>query len=141
MPPTFRTAPRSPVLVRKQCSPQSPYRLSCAGNEPASFQSFVMVSTFSMVPRDAYLDRLPLHGVVALAEFGGVEEDAEDLDIVFRRNPRDDDADNEEADAAEERVQEREDRAAADERNEEQPPLRAQYGQRAVHRLINFVLS
>src|SRR6202789_3290654 len=101
MPPTFSTAPRSAVLVRKECSSQNPYRLSCAGNEPASFQSFVMVSTFSMVPRNAYLYRLPLHGVVAPTEFSGVEKNAEDLDVMLRRDSRNDDAHDEEPDTAE----------------------------------------
>src|ERR1700721_2101116 len=103
MPPIFSTAPRSPVLVRKQCSSQNPYRLSCAGKEPASFQSFVMVSILNMVPRDANRGWFPLRRVVAPTELGRVEEHAENLNVVFSGDACDDDADDEEADSAYER--------------------------------------
>src|SRR5258708_24232033 len=141
MPPIFSTAPRSPDFVRKQCSSQKPYRLICAANEPASFHSFVMVSILCMASPDRDLRWFPLHGVVASAKFRGVEENAKDLDIVLRRDARDDHANDEEAQTAEQGVHEREDRAACNQRDKEQPPLRAQDGQRAVHRFINFLAS
>src|SRR5882724_7258231 len=101
MPSTFKTAPRSPDFVRKQCSSQNPYRLSWAAKDPASFQSFAMLLTLNMVSPDGDLSWFPLHGVVAPAEFGGVEENAEDLDIMLRYDPRNDHSHDEETDASE----------------------------------------
>jgi hypothetical protein len=49
-------------------------------------------------------------------------------------------AHDEEADSAHERVHQRKDRSAGNQRDEEQSPLRAHNGQRAVHRFIDFVL-
>src|SRR5580698_8044495 len=139
MPSSFRTAPRSPVLVRKLCSSQKPYRLSCSANDPASFQSFVMLLILSTTPPDDDLGWFPLHGVVASAEFCGVEEDAQDLYVVFSRDAGDDDADDEEADAAYQRVQHGEDGGACNQRDEEESTFCAQYGQWAVHRLEDLV--
>src|SRR5258708_29898658 len=96
MPPTFNTAPTSPDFVRKQCSSQNPYRLSWAAKDPASFQSFVMLLILNMVPPDGDLGWFPLHWVVTPAKLGGVEENAEDLDIVFSDDARDNEADDEE---------------------------------------------
>src|SRR5579875_3246643 len=110
------TLPRSPDLVRNACSSQNPYRLICAGNEPASFQSFVMASILSMVLPDRYFDRIVFHGVVAAAELAGVKEHTEDFDIVLRGDSGDDDADDEQHDPAHQRVHEREDRAPGNER-------------------------
>ena len=82
----------------------------------------------------------PLHGVVPSTKLAGVHQHAQNLHVVFGRDARGDHADDEEADAAKQRVHQREDRPAGDERDEEQPPLCAQNGQRAVHRFIDFVL-
>src|SRR5579883_1642938 len=140
MPPIFRTVPRSPDLVKKACSSQKPYRLICAGNEPASFQSLVMCSTLTIAPPNGDLQRIELHGVVAAAEFAGVEEHAQNLDIVLGGDAGDNDAHDEQNNAADQRVQEGEDRASGDQRDEEEPSLRAKHGQGTVHRLINCVL-
>jgi hypothetical protein len=93
-----------------------------------------------MAPHDSYLGTLPLHGVIAPAEFGGVEEDAENLDIMPGRNARNDDAHYEEADSAQQRVQQRENGTTGDQGDEEQSSFRAENGQGAVHRFEDFVL-
>src|SRR5579884_6034 len=141
MPPILSTAPRSPDLVRNECSSQNPNRLICAGNEPASFQSFVMCSTLTIAPRNAYLCVVGFHGVVASAEFAGVEEHAQDLHVVLRGDAGDDDARDEEHNATDQRVHEGEDRASGNQRDEEEPSLRAKHGQRTVHRFVNSFLS
>src|SRR5581483_5495409 len=141
MPPIFRTVPMSPDLVRNACSSQNPYRLICAGNEPASFQSFVIESILSMAIPDRDFDRIVLHWVVAAAELSGVEQHAQDLHVVLRGDTGNDDADDEQTNAANQRVHQREDRASGNERDEEQPSLRAENRQRAVHRFVNSVLS
>src|SRR5260370_2672375 len=105
MPPTFNTAPRSPDFVRKQCSSQNPCRLSWAAKDPASFQSFVMLLILNMVSPDGDLRWFPLHGVVASAEFRGVEENAEDLDIMLRYDPRNDHSHDADTARSEQRVQ------------------------------------
>src|SRR5581483_10601996 len=128
MPPIFRTVPMSPDLVRNACSSQNPYRLICAGNEPASFQSFVIESILSMAIPDRDFDRIVLHWVVAAAELSGVEQHAQDLHVVLRGDTGNDDADDEQTNAA-------------NQRDEEQPSLRAENRQRAVHRFVNSVLS
>src|ERR1700761_6486706 len=106
MPPIFRTAPRSPDLVRNECSSQNPNRLICEGNEPASFQSFVMCSTLTIAPRNAYLCGIGFHGVVAAAELAGVEEHTQDFHVMLRGDAGDNGAHDEEHDAADQRVQE-----------------------------------
>src|SRR5450755_4304431 len=98
MPLISRTAPRSPDLVRKACSSQKPYRLTCAANEPASFQSFVICSILNIAPLEFNPCRLPLHGVVTSAKFAGVEQNPEDFNVVHRRNTRDHHADDEQTD-------------------------------------------
>src|SRR5579883_676914 len=119
MPPILRTAPRSPDFVRKECSSQNPYRLICAGNEPASFQSFVMWSTLSIPAPDRDFCGFPLHGVVTPSELGGVEQHAQDLHVVLGCNAGDDDAHDEQSNAAEQGVKEREDRSSRDQSDEE----------------------
>src|SRR5260370_26980973 len=101
MPPTFNTAPRSPDFVRKHCSSQNPYRLSWAAKDPASFQSFVMLLILNMVSPDRDRCWLPLHGVVASAEVRGVEQDAQDLDVMLRHDASNDHAHDEETNASE----------------------------------------
>src|SRR5258708_17384455 len=98
MPPIRSTHPRSPLLVRKECSSQKPYRFTCAANDPASFQSFVMFSTLYIAPRYADLHRVRLHRVVPPAELAGVEEHSQNLYVMFARNPGDDDANDDQAD-------------------------------------------
>src|ERR1700686_1228736 len=97
------TEPRSPVFVRKQCSSQNPYRLMCAWNDPASFQSFEICSILNMAPRDSDLGRLPLHGVITPAEL--TEEHAQYLDVIFGGALGDDHAHDKQCDTAEERMQ------------------------------------
>src|SRR5580692_10774147 len=125
MPPMRSTAPRSPVLVRNECSSQKPYRLICAANEPASFQSFVMCSTLTIAPHNADFCVVGLHGVVPSPELAGVEQNAENLYVVFGGDAGDDDAHNEQPDTAEQGMQQREDRASRDQSDEEQPSLRS----------------
>ena len=101
MPPILQRRAEVARLGEKACSSQKPYRFICAGNEPASFQSFVMCSTLNITPRNAYLCRVCLHGVVASAELAGVEEHAQNLHVVLGGNAGDDDAHDEQDDAAE----------------------------------------
>jgi hypothetical protein len=93
-----------------------------------------------MVPRDVYLYWIRFHRVISPAKPGGIEEDAENLDIVFRCNASNDDAYDEEANSAYQSVQKREDRAACNQGDEKQPPFRAKHGQRAVHCLEDLIL-
>ncbi len=60
---------------------------------------------------------------------------------MLRGYAGDDHADNEQQYPSQQRMHQREDRAARDQRDEEQPSLRAQNGQWAVHRFMHFVLS
>src|ERR1700679_1133646 len=99
MPPIFSAHARSPLLVRKLCSSQKPYRFTWAANDPASFQSFVMCSSLTITPRYAEFHRVCLHRVVASAELAGVEEHAQNLHVVLCGNSGDDDAHHKKADS------------------------------------------
>src|SRR6516164_4832878 len=100
MPPIRNAAPRSPDFVRKQCSSQKPCRFNWPANEPASFQSFEMSSILTIAPHNANLHCVCLHRVVAPAEFAGIEQHAQNLDVVLCGNSGDDDAHNEQGNSA-----------------------------------------
>src|ERR1700744_4977518 len=90
MPPMRSAHPRSPDFVRKQCSSQKPCLVTWAANEPASFQSFVMVSTLYIAPRYADLQGVCFHGVVASAELAAVEEHAQNFYVMLGGKEGDD---------------------------------------------------
>jgi len=92
-----------------------------------------------MTPRDAYLCFVCFHGVVAAAKLAGVEEHAQDLYVVLRSNPGDDDAHDEKPDSTEQGMKQGEDRSSRDQSDEEQSPLCSQDSQRPVHGLEDFV--
>src|ERR1700761_1969856 len=100
MPPMRSAHPRSPDFVRKQCSSQKPYRFTWAANDPASFQSFVMVSTLYIAPRYAELQGVGFHGVVPSAELAAVEQHAQNLHVMLGGDAGDDDAHDEQPNAA-----------------------------------------
>jgi hypothetical protein len=93
-----------------------------------------------MAPHDSYFSGLPFHRVIAPAELGGVEKDAENLDIMSGRYARDDDTHDEEANSAHERVKQRENETTGNQCDEEQSPFRTENGQGAVHCFEDFVL-
>src|SRR5271170_5815438 len=133
MPPIRNAAPTSPDFVRKQCSSQKPYRFICAANDPASFHSFVMCSILTITPRNADFCGVGLHRVVPSAEFAGVEENAQNLHVMLGGDAGDAYAHDEQADSAEQGMQQGEDGAPGDQSDEEQPPLRSENSQWTVH--------
>src|ERR1700733_3375468 len=104
MPPILRTAPRSPDLVRNECSSQKPNRLIWAANDPASSQSLVMLLVLNTVAPDRDGGAIPLHGVVASAKLGTVEQHAKNFYVMLGGDAGDDGAHNEEANAAKQRM-------------------------------------
>src|SRR5665213_617886 len=108
MPPILSTVPRSPDLVTKQCSSQNPYRLICAANDPASFQSLAMSLTLNTMAPHGDAGGVVLHRVVPSAKLAGVQKHAQYLYVVPGCDAGGNGTHDEQADSAEERMNERE---------------------------------